>query len=391
MCLPDKAATLALLARNLAIQEFRSRRGQSTEISTTNLSYLAGAQAALRKNLGYMSGSGPRTPSIIIQILWTTCLLAYAELINGSPTVGLHLRAMSQILVRYAELTGSHVDRAHVIGVSIIDVVRACTTLTRPTIDMVNWFPAIFRTMWEETGVVCHNVQGDKKSVASSIVHRAIKDKRLRTIVLVQRQEQEKHHELVEANLDAKEASVRGQSIHSRQLFQQAQLLHIVLDAIERLGTPRISQEQVQDQTTRAYLSISVLLWLLITSPVSFTPERLLDGIGRILQHARNILMKGGNDARVFPSDPRFQEARLWALCIGVHTELHRKENLGHEPACATWFFEAFAVGVKSMKIRSWQQMTEISEHFLPLDRMQPHISRWWQQVVTDYSVKRQV
>lgn len=377
MCLSDKAAAFALLARNSAIQDARSR-GHGEGPSTVQLKYLAQAQAALRKNISLMVG--PIALSMITQVLWTTLYLAYAEMINESPTAGVHMRPMSQLVVRYAELMGDQVNKADIIAVTIVDIVRACKYLTRPTLDMVCWFPGIFRTLWDETGV-CRSGQGSKEAALRAL-SRDVKDKRLQTVVLDLREEQEMHHTLLEGAIGLEEGSRCGFSIHSRQLFQQAQLLHIVLDAMERLGTSRLSELEVQDQMVRAYLSLSVLLWLLVTSPISLTAERVLNGTGRILEHVRNILMKEPSDAA------RYQKARLWALCIGVHTELHRKGLLGSDLACDRWFFEAFVNEVKSMRISRWEQVSSISEQFLCLDRFRPHISQWWYQIVPDHCLE---
>lgn len=379
-CLSDEAAAYALLARNSAMPDVKFI-GHNIARSTTHLSYLTRAQAALRKNLSLMTGS--EMSSVIRPAMWTTFFLAYAELITGSPTLGVHIRAMSQLVIRYAALMGDKVNKADIIAVAIVDFMAACTTLSRQTIDMVNWFPGIFQAMWDKTGVR-RNERGDDKATLGNI-HRYVKDKRLRTIILDQREEQEKRHELLEGDPEPAEAEDHGHAVHSRQLFLQAQLLHIALDAMERLGAPRVNDEQVQDQAARAYMSLSVLLWLLTTSPISFATERLLDGTGKILQHTRSMLVKG---ATAFPSSRRSREARLWALCIGVHTEVYRKVNLGSGLACREWFFEAFNAEVKALQIHSWKQVAGISEKLLSLDRTKPHISEWWHQVVVDHNLE---
>lgn len=383
-CLSDKAATFALLARNSAVRALRSGVN-STEMSTVQLGYLTGAQAGLRKNLALMTGS--RTRSMIHRVLWTTCLLAYAEMIHGSPTAGVHVRAMSQLLLKYTELMGDQVNKSDIIAVAIIDFVRACRTLTRPTIDMIDWFPSMFREIWDTTGL--YRIEQASKDTQWDSVHQAIRDKRLRAMIVDQREEQEKCRALLEVETSREEATVRGHSVHSRQLYQKVQLLHIFLDAMERFEAPRMSVEQRHDQVSRAYVSLAVLLWVNIASPISFTTERLLDGTGRILQHMRNILTQDRGDATMGSSIERYRDARLWALCIGVQTERHREEQLGLVPACGGWFFEAFDAELRAMRVRSWQQVVDVSEQFLSLEGIKPHISCWWHTVNVDGGVGR--
>lgn len=384
-CLSDQAASYALLARNSAIEDLMLR-GSDAEPSTAHLGYLTEAQAGLRRKLSLMTGT--ETASMICPIMWATCFLAYAEMVIGSPTAGLHSRAMSKLAVRYTELMGDSVNKADIIAVAIIDFMRACTTLTRPTIDMDNWFPHLFQDIWNKTGL-SRSQHGEKEAKASA-VHRDVKDKRLKAMIMAQREEHNRRQDLLEGEFDVEEAKLRSLAVHSQELFQDVQLLHIALDALERLGTPSMSAEQVQDQVVRAYTSFSVLLWLFITSAISFTTERLLNGTGKLLHHVQSMMVKDVVEGKAVSNVESYKDARLWALCVGVQTEMHRKGTLSYELACGEWFFEAFRAEVESREDASWQQVVSISEQFLSIQRMKPHISQWWHQVVPqDYKSAR--
>lgn len=390
ICLSDRAAACALLARGCAIHETRCR-GQSSATSTTHLAYLTEAQAGLRNNLALVSG--PQAPSLIVQVLWTTFFLAYAEMINGSPAaaVVVHIRAMSQLVVQYVELMGEQANKADIVGVVILDMTRACETLSRPTIDMVDWFPLVFRTMWDQTGFRPSgaNPSTPEAKLGLGLVHGDIGEERLSSLVVEQREEQERFHGLLDEELDPGEAVFRGLAVHSRQLFQQARILHMIVDAMEQPRTASRRAEEVGEQSARVCLLLSVLLWQTITSPISFTAQRLLDNNGKILQHVRGMMTANRGGGTTLPEIRQGREARLWVLCVGVQTELYRKEVQSFDPSCGPWFAKSFDLETHAMHINSWQEMAAMSEQFLSLERCKPHVSQWWHHVVSDRQVRR--
>lgn len=376
-CLQDEAAAYSLLARNSALEHMYIRRA-NPGMSPSLLSYMTKAQASLHRRLALMDGT--ETHELVYTIMWTTCFLAGTEMIVRSPTTDFHFNALGKLIVHYVELTGKKLEAGSVLILVYVVLLRATTTLTRPVLDMSDWFPQICQDTWWAA-----EAHWSKKEYSSSaiFIHREIEDEVIREVMRNQRQGSNVSPDLIETCDDPEEIKLLANTMRSQELYRNGQMLNVATEALEKLGAANLTLEEVQDESARAYVSISTIVWLRLTSVTTFFGNAIFDAAVYVLPHFRMVLMdlERREDTR---AQVRYRESQLWALFMAVQSEFHRLHVLGRAPVCGEWFMETFRDHASAMQIQSWQQAINIFEQFLFSDELKPHISEWWQEVFPD-------
>lgn len=370
-CLQDEAAAYSMLARNSALEHVMMKRS-SADISTPLLNYTTKTQAALQRRLALMNGS--ETPRIVSTIMWSTCYLASAEMIVGSPSTDFHFQALSKLIVRYVELAGQDLELNTILMLVYVVVVRAAATLTRPVLDMSNWFPRLCQETWQ-TGELIWRARGN--SITEAIIHQDVKDESIREIVRTQKLGPNFSPEMIESCHDPQESKLLYNTMRSQELYRNGQMLSVAADAHEKLRRTDLTSGQFWEESLRAYISLSVILWLRLTSTTTFFGNTLFDACVYILPHMKTTL----TNLQERSEQKRHREAQFWALFMGVQCELHREHVLEMTPMCGEWFKNTFHDHAAAMQIRTWQQAVGIFRSFLFDDELKPHISVWWNQV----------
>lgn len=377
-CLQDEAAAYSLFARNSALEHVIIRRSNPA-VSTPLLNYMTRTQAALHRRLALMDGS--ETPQTVYTITWTTCFLASAEMIVKSSTTDYHFRALGKLIVRYAELMGENMEIGSILILVYVVLMRASTTLTVPVLDMADWFPRVCQDTWYEAEALWPMRVNSSPGIA---VHREIKDKVIREIMTSQRQGPNFSPDLIETCHDTEKARLLANTMRSQELYQNGQMLNVATDALKQLGAADLTLESLQDESARAYMAISTIVWLRLTSATTFFGNAIFDSSLFVLPHLRKVFANLEERGLYMRGPQRHQQPKLWALSMAVQSEFHRKYVLGAAPVCGEWFIEALRDHASSMQIHSWQQAVNILEQFLFNDELKPHISEWWQEVFSD-------
>lgn len=373
-CLKDEAAAYSILARNSALEHIVIRRSNPA-MSTSLLSYTTKTQAALRRRLALMNGS--ETPQLVFTTMWSTCFLASAEMIVNSPTTDFHFRALSKLVMRYVELTGKGLEIDTILNLVYVVMMRSTATLSRPVLDMANWFPRLCHEMWYMAEVTWF---AGEASASSRIIHGDVKDEVIRKLLRSQSLAPNLSANLVETCHDPQAIKLLCNTVRSQELYRNGQMLSIAVDALEKLRRTDVTREQLQDESARACLSLSVILWLRLTSATTFFGNAFFDTSVYMLPHLKSVLANLGEGR----AQKKYRESQFWALFVAVQSELHRKHVLGMGPICGAWFMQAFRDHTAAMQIQNWQEAVRIFECFLFTDGLRPHISEWWHQVISD-------
>lgn len=372
-CLKDEAAAYGLLARNAAMETVMTG-GLDAPPSPAILDYMTRAQAALRLKLPLLDGS--ESSSTVYPIMWATCLLAGTEMILRSPTADVHLRALSNLVVRYVELMGQDLDEGSILNLVYADITRASIDPNRPFLDVLNWFPQIFQGVWK----AAEERLGSQYRIVDAKVHSDVTDETTRLHILSAREDLRIFRHLRGVTLSPQDVKLISTVTQSRRLHRQGQLLNIAMDEIEHLDRPGQTIEEIQDHSARAYVPLAILLWSLSASPISIGGTVLFDPAPGILPYLKHTITKGMVSSQAREQGyGRYMDARLWALYVGAQTECNRTEVLGLNKVCGEWFPETFFKQASTMRVETWQRAVTIFEQFVHSDHMMPHISHWWQ------------
>lgn len=378
--LEDEAAAYSLLARSAALEHWKLS-GRDAAPSTSLIKYMAMSQAALHKKLPLLDGF--ETPEIVYSIMWTSAILAMADMFMGSLTVHIYSRAMCRMIVRYVELAGQNLQPELILYPLYTDAIRSLVTVTRSNVDMIYWFPQVFRSMWNKAATLCP-IKDD--AISTCQIHPDIKDTILRDIMLSQRENGNPYLDTQDTRMNAADSLLLANTIRTQELYRYGRLLNIAVDEMECLkespALPRQIPQLIQEQITRVYVTLATLLWMNLTSPTSFASNAMLDSTPGFLKHLKATVMQSNWHQEVSPdSNQPYAVAKLWALFVGVHAELQRKDAQKADYVCTDWFFKAFRQHADSMRIHSWQQSVALLRQILYSDRMKPHISEWWHYV----------
>lgn len=379
--LQDEVTAYALLSREAALETLLSRKSNVAVTSHLSLIYMTKCQAVLRGRLSLIDGS--ETPDTVVRILCTILRLTAAEAMIDSQNAHLHIHALKRLFTRYSQLVGSDLDNkvtADLLALMHADVCQALRTSGRPILDMKDWFPYLNHDRMDARSLSPSS--GEDMQSESEIIHRDVKDQVLRSAIRRQRKTLLLYHESLKKDLDSKVAGLLSSTLE-KEIYQQIQLLNITANAEEVLRTPGLGPEQLHNQCAQAYLSFSVLLWSRRTLPTSILTNLLLDMASPTLRRLKNIIMidKIGQRTHLHRNQS-YADARLWALSVGIYTELQSRETSGISTICGDWFLETFRDEARAMHVHTWQHAVMIFERFLYSDRIQPHISRWWNKVV---------
>lgn len=372
-CLKDEVTACALLARDSALETF-TLRGRHATPSPSFFEYMTRGCAILRHRISLMDGS--ESAHVMLPIMWATCLLATAEMFTGIATGETHLRAMSELVVRYIKsLDGKLEETLPILIMTFVDTMRACATLSRPMIDACRWFPYLFQEVWDSTNISQSTAAAVNPK--SKLVHADVQDKILQDIIISRRGCEQKIGEL----------KTHWTVVFSQVIFQHYQLLQVTLDAIEQLKTLFTHPARAQRQSVRGYLSASLLLWIQINSRTPFINDALFDLTSSMLHHIKNMVNSDFEVRELSKCQTQaYADARLWALFIAVHVQLSKRETLDSDVGRDEWFIQTFRNEARSNRIRSWQQAVSIFEQFLYDDQLEPHISQWWHLIVSEQS-----
>lgn len=371
-CLKDEVTACALLARNSAVEGFTLRSRHATP-STSFFEYMTRGCAILRRRLSLMDGS--ESASVMLPIMWATCLLATAEMFTSIATGETHLRAMSELVVRYIRsLDGKLEEASPILIMTFVDNMRACATLSRPMIDACRWFPRLFQDLWDRANLSHRTSQAGNHNLG--FVHADVQDRILKDIIVSRRGREQ----------NSGESQTHWTVVFSQVIFQHYQLLQVTLDAIEQLKTFSTNTERMQRQSVRGYLSASLLLWIQTNSRTPFINDALFGLRSSMLRHIKNMVNKDLLAQKSSKSQTRaYTDARLWALFIAIQVQLGNRETLDPDLICDEWFLRTFRTEAKSIQIHSWQQAVPIFEQFLYDDQLEPHISQWWHRIVFEH------
>lgn len=341
---------------------------------TSALQYLTRAQASLRRTLLVMDNSP--TPRNLRNIIWAASFLAGAELpFNASPAVFIHIRAMARIVVQYVEMAGASFKLEDIMHLIFLDIMTSVLAFRRCQLDTSVWLPRLLNEVWITVGAPLPF----RKDVRSRhTLHQSIKDIDLRTVMLSQKSRHDIYDKLQE---DIKPTHIGPlcDAIRAEELLHLGQLVNIAVDATNVLENSGLTSKLVQDQSARVYLPIAVQLWIRLTSPTFYLNNAGLDAAPNLLQYLKTAITRSGPDVRDLSApEETYAAAKLWALSIGVYTEVQRRDTLGGDPICGAWFHETFRKQIKFMQIHSWQDAVTIFEDFLYCDYVKPHISQWW-------------
>lgn len=371
-CLKDEASAYALLARNESVMNQARRNPYAAETASV-LGYMAKSQAALQKRLPLVNGS--ENPELLCTIMWAASFLATIEIALQTSNVQIHMRAVIKMILRYVELKKHELDAALLIYPMFTASNSALMTAARPAFDMYTWFPRVFQDTWTKAKAFRRSGARDPKSI---YIHHDVRDTTTRTIIARQWEALDPVH-LHGTNLCTKDELLLMSAAASLEMFYHGQLLNIAADAMQYIERPGLTFDQVQDEAAKAYIPFATLLWMHV---------RYLGSLGRktfgvvtpiVLRRLQNAMKKSGTSPTMSSQQPeRYAVAKLWAISMGVCAESQRQMVLGLDPACGSWFFEAFRKQVHSMQIQSWQQASSVLGQILYNDRVRPHISEWW-------------
>lgn len=371
-CLKDQTTAYALFARNAALEDAQLR-GRHATPSDCFFEYMTRGCAVLRHKISLMDGS--ESAHAMLPVMWATCLLATAEMFTSIATGDAHLRAMSQLVVRYIKLLDGKLEETlPVLIMTFVDTMKACATLSRPMIDACRWFPSLFQDVWYTMKLARPTAQaGDSES---GLIHADVQDKVLKDIIVSWRGREQ----------NVGDYKIYWHAVFSHVIFQHYQLLHVTLDAIEQLKTPSTNLARTQRQSVRGYLSAALLLWIQITSQTPFVNDAMFDLRSSMLRHIRNMMNK---DLLVQNSSTNrsraYTDARLWTLFTAFHVQLRLRKTLdSNKFRDDDWFIHTFRVEARLSQIRSWQQAVPIFEQFLYDDQLEPHISEWWHWIFSE-------
>lgn len=377
--LQDEVTAYALLAREAALESLLSLGGRDVVPSTSSLIYTTRCQAILRERLSRINGT--ETPSTVVTILCAILRLAAAESMTASPHVHLHVNAIRRLLVRYSELVGVNFDRKVImdlLALVYVDVSQALLRSTGPILEPNDWIPYLNQGS-KDTSQKFQYSETSSEVLNIGIVHTDVKDETLRSIIRNQRGALVRYHQSLERKSDPQAAGLLSAGL-GKEILQIVQLLNIISKPVTDFQT-ELSSERLQNQKARTYLALSILLWSQLALPTSVVTNMLVDVAYPTLHRLRKALIQSKLDQS--HGSEASADARLWALSVGVFTELHRQKVSDLSLVCGHWFFDTFREEVKLMGVRSWQHAASIFKQFLYSDRIEPHMSQWWHQVVS--------
>lgn len=380
-CLHDEAAAYALLSREAAINGLLVLRERYTAPSVPSLDYMVRSQAVLCRRLSLMDGS--ETPDMMFHVLSTISHLASAEVMAASATANLHVRALHQLMARFAEVAGPlQLQKASLSIIAVIfgDTIKAYLCSTRPTINLSAWSPYLGReTSREESSA---SLLTEDSGSDHHAIHRAVEDDTLKLIISKQRELVQLYHDSKQKDMSHMEILLLSVALN-KEVLDVNQLLHIAAEAEFCLLNLGLDPEQVQRQCVRASVSLAMLLWSQLVLPTSLVVNIIFDVAPPTLQRLRSAILTSQFVEKEMPELGRaYKETRLWTLSVGVHVELHRKEKSGAYTACGEWFLETFREEAKSMDVRSWQQGVSIFDQFLYSEQIKPRMAHWWDRIV---------
>lgn len=252
--LGDEASAYSLLARIAAIHSVQS--GATSTISFTRaLAYQSQSHAALRKKLTSLDEKTANNEAVIYETMWATYLLAITDILLRAPSAKVHLTALRELYTRYVRVNGGPpVNGAKFLFPFYVDVQYACMTLSRPMFDILDCFPHLENLSYSRWHV-------PNLSSVSHDIHREIEDKQVRRMIIVKREGQYVHRELNEYRFEDNDLKHISFAIHSRNLWFQAVMLNIALDALDELKTSKLLGVKDYTSNTRAFIAVAVLHW----------------------------------------------------------------------------------------------------------------------------------
>lgn len=382
--LQDEATAYALLAREAALESLLSLRGRHVAPSTSSLIYTTKCQAVLRKRLSQINGT--ETPETVVIILCTILRLTAADAMTASSYAHLHIQAIRRLLARYTELVGTNFDRRVImdlLALVYVDVSQALLRSTTPMLELNDWLPYLNQDHKDASGMFQPS-ELITETLDIGTVHTDVKDEMLRTLIRNQRGTLFRYHQSLEGKLDPQAAGLLSAAL-DKDILQIVQLLHIISET-EAYSQTELSPEPLEDQTARVYIPLSVLLWSHLALPTSVVINLLVDVAYPTLRRLRNALLKSKPDQKTYLCGyTAFAHARLWALSVGVHTELHRARVLGLNMVCGYWFLDTFREEADALGVHSWQHAASIFKQFLYSDHLEPHLSQWWDEVASPH------
>lgn len=359
-----------------------SLREHYTTPSVSCLAYTVKSQAALCNGLSLLDGS--ETPEIVHNILSTISYLASVDVMATSPAANIHIGALYHLITRYAKMVGPQsLQRAsmNVIAVFWMDAVKAYLGSKRPTLDLKIWLP--FLGADTETGKPCESPGSEDGGVKLYSLHEAVEDEALKSLIMKQRQLNCRYRKSIRMEQSPREMLLVSIALH-REGLQINQLLHMVAEAEHNLLSSGLSLKRMQREYVRGCICLAVLLLSQAMLPGSLSLDLIFDVASCTLHRLKNLMLTGQlHEGELLQLDRPLKEARLWALAVAVHVELHRKQALGSFTPCGKWFLGSLRIEATSMDIHSWQQAVSIFEQFFYSDQVKPQTSDWWDRIVS--------
>lgn len=359
-----------------------SLREHYTTPSVSCLAYTVKSQAALYNGLSLLNGS--ETPEIVYNILSTVSYLASVDVMATSPAANIHIGALYHLVTRYAEMVGPQsLQRAsmNIIAVFWMDAVKAYLGSKRPTLDLKIWLP--FLGADTETVEPCESPGSEDGGVKFYSLHEAVEDEALKSLIMKQRQLNCRYRKSIRTEQSPLAMLLISITLHCEGL-RINQLLYMVAEVEHNLLRPLLSLKRMQREYVRGCICLAVLLLSQAILPGSLSLDLIFDVASCTLHRLKNVMSTGQlHEGELLQLDRPLRDARLWALAVAVHVELHRKQTLGSHTACGERFLERLRSEATSMDIHSWQHAVSIFEQFFYSDQVKPQISDWWDRIVS--------
>ena len=177
--------------------------------------------------------------------------------------------------------------------------------------------------------------------------------------------------------------------VRSRATLCMGRLLCQYLDAKEALSSKDKQNLNLDillndtDASTQAYASLAALYWIRCLAMVDDTSIAgkvpILRASHMIAPRLRDALMA----SEEAPSDKeRFAGLRLWAMFVGAWAEQRESRAKNISGAQYGWFNVHFARQVKTLELRSWEEVRAILQNFLHFDGIEPHPLTWFWRTI---------
>lgn len=371
--LGDEAAAYSLLARNAAIHSIQSGPERTTSL-TTVFKYQARAHAALRKKLTSLDETATNNDAVIYETMRATYLLAITDLLLKTSSAKVHLSALCELFTRYVSVKRARIDQPKFLFPFYVDIQYACTTLSRPMLDILKWFPAIESFSYSKWHVPDKSFSHD--------IHPDIEDEKVRRMIILKREGQYVHRDLNDHQFDADDLKYVSFAIHSRNIWFQGVILNVALDALDELQTLKVLGVTDYVSNTRAFIAVAVLHWGRFASQFHVAGKLLYDDAPLSIPLLRLLLLQHESSNNLIDNKlnrKSYLHARFWALFVGAQAEQNREGFLGLGKLCGDWFLNAFRAQARAMGVSSWEEAVPIFRQFLYNDHLKPHISTWWQ------------